>query len=143
MTTNQRGCLVIVGLLVFGAVVCAWLPFSFLPSNGAAAAIPVIQVPGEVIVHHWTPFGIDLGENFNLINTMIALFIVDVIVLLIAFAGYRVSKGWRQEVPGRFQGALEAISGGLYGFVKQIGGTKNSRAIFPLSRHYFPVPADC
>jgi F-type H+-transporting ATPase subunit a len=132
MTTNQRGCLVIVGLLIFGAVVCAWLPFSFLPGNGAAAAIPVIQVPGEEIIHHWQPLGINFGDKFSLINTMIALFIVDAIVLLIAFAGYRASKGWRQEIPGRFQGALEAISGGLYGFVKQIGGTKNSRAIFPL-----------
>lgn len=130
--TNQRGCLVMIGLLVFGVVVCGWLPFVFLPNNGAAAAIPVIQVPGEILIEHWKPLGIDLGEDFNLINTMVSLFIVDAIVLLIAFAGYRVSRGWRNEVPGRFQGMLEALAGGLYGFVKQIGGTKNARAIFPL-----------
>lgn len=130
--TNQRGCLVMIGLLIFGAVVCVWLPFAFLPGNGAAAAIPVIQVPGEIVVHHWTPLGIDFGPDFNLINTMVALFIVDALVLLVAIVGWRVSKGWRNEIPGRYQGLLEAIAGGLYSFVKQIGGTKNARAIFPL-----------
>ncbi|MBZ0290915.1 MAG: hypothetical protein K8I30_25035, partial [Anaerolineae bacterium] len=64
--TNQRGCLVMIGLLIFGAVVCVWLPFAFLPSSGAAAGIPVIQVPGEVLIKGWKPLGIDLGPDFNL-----------------------------------------------------------------------------
>lgn len=138
MTTNQRGCLVLLGLLVFGVVVCGWLPFVFLPSQGAAAGIPVIQVPGEVLVHHWTPFGIDLGADFNLINTMVAMFIVDAIVLLIAIVGWRVSRGWTREVPsGRFQTILELLGGGLYGFVKNTAGAKNGRAIFPLVASIF------
>lgn len=132
MTTNQRGCLVGLGLLVFAVVVCGWLPFAFLPSQGAAAGIPVIQVPGEVLVYHWKPLGIDLGEDFNLLNTMIALVIADVIVLLLGFAAYRASRGWRKEIPGRFQGLMEVIAGGLFGLVKSIGGAENARRIFPL-----------
>lgn len=128
MTTNQRGCLYGVILLVFGAVVCVWVPFIFLPGNGAAAAIPVIQVPGEVLVKNF----LGLGPKFNLINTMVALFIVDVIVLLIAIGVNRASKGFTKEVPGRGQGLLEAIAGFLYGFVKSIAGPKNAKTIFPL-----------
>ena len=128
MTTNQRGCVYGIILLVFAAVVCAWVPFSLLPGSGAAAAIPVIQVPGEVLIKNF----LGLGPKFNLINTMVALIIVDIIVLLIAVGVNRASKGFTKEVPGRGQGMLEAIAGFLYGFVKQIAGPKNAKAIFPL-----------
>lgn len=133
MTTNQRGCLVGLGLLIFAAVVCVTIPFIALPGAGAAAAIPVIQVPGEILVYHWKPLGIDLGEDFNLINTMTSLFLVDIIVLVIAVLGWRVSNGWRKKVPtSRFQTLLELIAGGLYGFVRNTAGNKNARSIFPL-----------
>lgn len=132
MTTNQRGLVVLVGLLVFAAVVCVATPFIWLPGSGLAAGIPVIQVPGEILVHHWTPLGIDLGADFNLINTMVALFIADAVVLLIAVLGYRASRGWRKEVPGRLQSALELIVGGLFGFVKNTAGPRNARSIYPL-----------
>lgn len=132
MTTNQRGCLVMVGLLVFAVVVCGWLPFVFMPSNGVAPAIPVIQVPGEILVYHWKPLGIELGEDFNLINTMVAIAIVDVIVLAIMFFARRASNNWTNEIPGRFQGLIEAIADGLYSLVKSIGGTANAKTIFPL-----------
>ncbi|MEZ4670468.1 MAG: FoF1 ATP synthase subunit a [Anaerolineae bacterium] len=135
MTTNQRGCLYGLILLVFGVFVCGLLPFVWLPGAGAAAAIPVIQVPGEVLVKNF----LGLGPKFNLINTMVALIIVDVIVLAIAILVNRASKGWTKEVPGRFQGAIEALAGGLFGFVKQISGGRNSRAIFPLVATIFLV----
>ena len=128
MTTNQRGCVYGIILLVFAAIVCAWVPFSLLPGNGAAAAIPVIQVPGEVLVKNF----LGLGPKFNLINTMVALLIVDVIVLLIALGLNRASKGFTKEVPGRGQSMMEAIGGFLYDFVKQIAGPKNAKTIFPL-----------
>lgn len=132
MTKNQRGLVIFAGLMVFAVVVCGWLPFSFLPSNGVAAAIPVIQVPGEVLIHHWKPLGIDLGPKFDLINTMTSLFLVDILVLLLAGLAWRASKGWTKEVPGRLQGFLEAIGGFLYGFVRNLAGPKNAKAIFPL-----------
>jgi F-type H+-transporting ATPase subunit a len=132
MTTNQRGCLVMIGLLVFGIVVCGWLPFVFMPSNGIAPAIPVIQVPGEILVYHWKPLGIELGEDFNLINTMVAIAIVDVVVLAIMFFARRASNNWTNEIPGRFQGLVEAIADGIYSLVKSIGGTANAKTIFPL-----------
>lgn len=128
MTTNQRGCLYGVILLIFGAVVCVWVPFILLPGSAAAAAIPVIQVPGEVLIKNF----LGLGPKFNLINTMVALIIVDVIVLLIAIGLNRASKGWTKEVPGRGQGMMESIAGFLFGFTKQIAGPKNAKAIFPL-----------
>jgi F-type H+-transporting ATPase subunit a len=128
MTTNQRGCVYGIILLVFGAVVCAWVPFSLLPGSGAAAAIPVIQVPGEILIHNF----LGLGPKFNLINTMVALIIVDVIVLLIAIGVNRASKGFTKEVPGRGQSMMEAISGFLYDFTKSIAGPKNAKSIFPL-----------
>jgi F-type H+-transporting ATPase subunit a len=133
MTTNQRGLVVLVGLLVFAGVVCVATPFIWLPGSGLAAGIPVIQVPGEILIHHWKPLGIDLGADFNLINTMVALFIADAVVLLIAFWGFFISSNrWRKEVPGRFQSALELIVGGLFSFVKNTAGNKNARSIFPL-----------
>lgn len=132
MTKNQRGLLIFGGILLFAVVVCGWLPFSFLPNNGVAAGIPVIQVPGEILIHHWKPLGIDFGPKFDLINTMTSLFLVDILVLLIAFFGWRVSKGWTKQVPGRFQGLLEAIGGFLYGFVRNLAGPKNAKSIFPL-----------
>ncbi len=132
MTKNQRGLVIFGIVLVFAVVVCGWLPFSFLPSNGAAAAIPVIQVPGEVLIHHWKPLGIDLGPKFDLINTMTSLFLVDILVVGLALLAWRASKGWTKEVPGRLQGFLEAIGGFLYGFVRNLAGPKNSKAIFPL-----------
>ncbi len=132
MTTSQRGCLVIVGLLVFAAIMCAWLPFVFMPSNGIAPAIPVIQVPGEVLVYHWKPLGIELGDDFNLINTMVAVAIVDVIVLAIMFFARRASNNWTNEIPGRFQGFVELIADGIYGITKSIGGIRIAKTIFPL-----------
>ncbi len=125
MTTNQRGLMIFAGLLIFAVVVCGWLPFSLLPSMNAAAGIPVIQVPGETLIYDW------LGPDFNLINTMVALVIADVVVLLIAFLAYRASRGWTKQVPGRFQAAIELIVGGIYGLCRNIGGPVG-KTIFPL-----------
>jgi F-type H+-transporting ATPase subunit a len=130
MTTNQRGLMIFAGLLIFAVVVCGWVPFSLLPSMNVAAGIPVIQVPGETLIYDW------LGPDFNLINTMVALVIADVVVLLIAFLAYRASKGWTKQVPGRFQAAIELIVGGLYGLCRNIGGPVG-KTIFPLVASIF------
>ncbi|MCB9452786.1 MAG: F0F1 ATP synthase subunit A [Anaerolineaceae bacterium] len=133
MTTNQRGLVVLFGLLIFAAIVCVATPFVWLPGSGLAAGIPVIQVPGEILIHHWQPLNIDLGADFNLINTMVALIITDIIVVAIALWGFFISsRRWTKEVPGRFQSVLELIVGGLFSFVKNTAGSKNARSIYPL-----------
>lgn len=130
MTTNQRGLLVFAILIAFAVVVCGWIPFSLLPGMNAAAGIPVIQVPGEVLVYEW------LGPDFNLINTMVALVIADIVVITIALLAYRASGGWTRKVPGRFQTAIEFIVSGIYGLCKNVGGAAG-KTIFPLVASIF------
>ena len=57
MTTNQRGCLTLLGMVLFGIFICAGIPFILLPSMSAGVTLPVITVPGEplhlVLANHW------------------------------------------------------------------------------------------
>jgi ABC-type multidrug transport system permease subunit len=50
MSANQRGALIFVIIIAAAWFFCGYLPTNLMPSWGIAMALPVIQVPGEVLV---------------------------------------------------------------------------------------------
>jgi F0F1-type ATP synthase membrane subunit a len=112
-----RGLVYFVGFLAFAGIFCGLMPFIVLPNNGLAAALPVIEVPGEVVVAEFLP-------GFNLTNTIIGTVITDIIVLMIVAILWRRSDGWTKEIPGRAQGAFEAFIEAFYDFCYNIGGNR-------------------
>jgi hypothetical protein len=64
MSTNQRGCFYLVGLLVFGFFACILFPLMILPSVGTAVSLPVITVPAEYYRKDWP------SPDFELVNSL-------------------------------------------------------------------------
>ena len=133
MNANMRGLLIFIGIIAVSILLCGWFPSTFLPSQGWAFALPVIQVPGEVYYEGWP------SENFVWTNTLTGTLIADVLVLLFAAAAWNVSRGWRKEVPGKFQGLVESLVGFLYGQTKSMAGTADivKKQLFPLVASIF------
>jgi F0F1-type ATP synthase membrane subunit a len=123
---RARGCVILLAFLAF-AVVCAMLPFVIMPSTGTGVALPVIEVPGEVVAPR-AFFGM------NLTNTLIGTLLTTLLVLLIVLILWRSSNGWTREVPGRAQAFFETLAQGLYNFSYGIGGERLKRAplLWPL-----------
>lgn len=129
MNATTRGLIVFAGLVVF-LVACAVLTFGVLPGAGSGATLPVIVVPGEPYQEGWP------SADFSWTNTLTASVLASVLCLLVLFFGWRVSKGWTKEVPGRFQSIVELIGGFIYGQTKSFAGTR------PLARNWlFPLAA--
>ena len=120
---RSRGCLIFAIMVVVGVVFCGLFPFVIMPSWGIGMALPVIAVPGEVVVEKGL-FGIDLT------NTLIGTILADIIVVLFALAAWRASRGWTKEIPGRFQSFAETLVEGFYGFLRGIGGERLRTAPF-------------
>lgn len=116
MSPRIKGVIVLFGLIAFAGL-CTWITFGVMPSNGIAVALPVIQVPGEVVTYGGF-FGMDLT------NTIIGTLLTDLVLIVIAVVLWRVSRGWTKEVPGRFQSAFEAFITAFRNFVDGIGGEK-------------------
>lgn len=117
MSVRRRGIIVFVVLLFVAVVFCGWLPFVAMPNAGVGMALPVIEVPGEVVTENFF-LGIDLT------NTIIGTLFADFMVILFALLAWRASNGWKNEVPGRFQALVEALVEGLYNFFKGIAGER-------------------
>ncbi len=134
MTTNQRGCLTLLGMVVFGIFICAGIPFILLPSMGAGVTLPIITVPGEALHLHLPILG-----KVDTVNTVFGMLLADFFVLLFAFLAWRASKGWTKEVPGRGQSAMEVLVDGLWGLTKSMApNTPPVRNIlFPLMATIF------
>ncbi len=123
MNKTQRGLLVLIGMVVFVGVFCLWIPFILLPGAGIGVALPVIYVPGEILVKDV------LGEGFHLTNTLVGVLLADLVIILIVLAVYL--SGGIKKVPGRLQSLLELLVGFMYNFAKSVAGTRAGR-IFPL-----------
>jgi F-type H+-transporting ATPase subunit a len=122
MNSTVRGLLVFVGLIAFVAIFCVGLPYGLFGAWGVVAAIPVIEVPGEVLFPGAFPFGfLNLGWG-DFTNTWLATIIADVLVLVFVGLAWVSSKGWTNEVPKGFQVWAETIVEALYGFTKQMAG---------------------
>jgi F-type H+-transporting ATPase subunit a len=89
---------------------------------------PFVQLPAE----HWMEHPLftlpGIGE-FYLTNTLVALFIVDIIVILIAFSFNRAVKKGQLVLKG-IPGALEALLEALYNMTESTAG-KWAWTIFP------------
>jgi F0F1-type ATP synthase membrane subunit a len=131
MTTNQRGCLTLLGMVLFGVFICAGIPFILLPSQSIGVTLPVITVPGEPL-HLFLPV---IGE-IETVNTVLGMLLADFFVLLFAVLAWRASKGWSKEVPGRGQGAMESLVDGLWGLTKSMAPNTP-----PVRNFLFPLMA--
>jgi len=90
---------------------------------------PHVQLPAEALSH--TPlFTLPVIGEFYLTNTLVALILVDVILLALAFSiRQQVKSGGKQMLKG-IAGAVEALLEGLYGMTESTAG-KWAKAIFP------------
>jgi F-type H+-transporting ATPase subunit a len=132
MSATRRGLLIFVGILIF-LPLCVTATFSWLPSIGWGATLPVIVVPGEPYNEKVNFLGI---EGMATTNTWVATLLASAIVLIISAFVWRASKGWTNEVPGRFQGIIEMLGEFIYGQVKSF------TALTPLARNWlFPLAA--
>lgn len=131
MSAALRGLLVLAAIIGFVAVVCVWLPFTFLPSIGAGVALPVISLPAEVLAGNILP-------GFDFTNTMTSLLLVDALLILIAVV---VGRAYRSASPDRFvprglTNFIELIGEFLYNQAYNLLGNK-TRAVFPLAASIF------
>lgn len=134
MNSTLKGLLIFIGLIVFVAIFCVGIPFMLFGSWGTVVALPVIEVPGEVLVKGGFPFGFDMGTGLNLTNTWVGTLLADLLVVIFVILAWNTTKGWTKEVPGRFQSWVELLVGGMYGFTKQMAGEtpKVKRILLPL-----------
>lgn len=132
MSATQRGAVIFGGFVLF-LVACALISFAFLPSQGIAVGLPVITVPGEAYN------GALPSQDFHLTNTLMAIILTDIIVLLFLFFAWRASDGWKREVPGRFQAVAEFLGDFIYGMTKNFAGTSKlvRQWLFPLGASIF------
>lgn len=100
--------------------VLAFIILGFFAARAFPPVLPHIQLPAEVVFH--------IG-GFGVTNTMIAMVIADVILILIAF-GVRRAATSGNLVPSGFTGAVEALLEVLYNLTESTAG-KWARTIFP------------
>jgi F-type H+-transporting ATPase subunit a len=132
MSTTQRGAVIFVILLI-ALFACVTISFSVLPNSGIAVGLPVITVPGEAYNGELP------SENINFTNTLMAMLLADVAVVIFAILAWRASKGWTREVPTRFQSWVELLGDFMYGQTKGFAGTRElaRRWLFPLAASIF------
>lgn len=131
MSAALRGLLVLAAIIGFVALVCVWLPFTFLPSIGAGVALPVISLPAEVLAGNILP-------DFDFTNTMTSLLLVDALLIVIAVV---VGRAYRSASPDRFvprglTNFIELIGEFLYNQAYNLLGNR-TRAVFPLAASIF------
>lgn len=127
MSAGMRGLGVFAGIIVVVAIFCGVIPFVLLPSADLGMALPVIQLPGEILAKD-----VPLVGNFT--NTAVGMIITDILVLIIALT-LRNPK----MVPKGFQNFFEVIVEYLYNLTKQVVGVKKTAKIFPLVASIFLV----
>lgn len=127
MNAGMRGLMVFAGIIVVVGIFCGAIPFVLLPSINMAMALPVIQLPGEILAKDWPLIG-------NFTNTAVGMIITDIFVVLIALT-LRNPK----MVPQGFQNFFELVVEYLYNLTKQVVGVKNTTKIFPLVASIFLV----
>jgi F-type H+-transporting ATPase subunit a len=103
-----------------------WLVLLFIILGAIAASfyapvLPHIQLPAETVIH--------LGGGFNITNTMIAMLLADIIVLLIAWNVRRAANSG-QMVPSGLSGAIEAMLEAIYNLTESTAG-RWAKQIFP------------
>lgn len=72
-----------------------------------------------------------LGE-MALTNTILTVFIADILLILAALAVNRAYRGGGLQAPGGIAGVFEMIVEALYNLVQSVAGSKWARTFFPL-----------
>jgi F-type H+-transporting ATPase subunit a len=110
-------------------ILLALLILSFICARYFFSPIrPFVQLPAE----HWMEhplFTLPGIGDFYLTNTLVALFIVDILVILLAYIFYRAVKKGELVLKG-IPGALEALLEALYNMTESTAG-KWAWTIFP------------
>ena len=127
MSASQRGCVIFLIMLIAGGVFCYLVPFVFLPSIDSAMALPVIQLPGEILIKD-----VPLIGNFT--NTAVGILLADLAVIAIA-----LTLRNPRMVPRGFQNLFEIIVEYLYNMTKQTAGAVNGPKVFPLVATIFLI----
>jgi F-type H+-transporting ATPase subunit a len=88
---------------------------------------PYVSLPAEVVFHT----GIHVfGQEVNITNTIIAMLLADVLLILIAFGVRRATRD-ENALPKGISGAVEGLLEALYNLTEGTAG-KWTKAIFPL-----------
>ena len=110
-----------------------WIVLVLIIASAYAASLyppiqPHVQLPAEVI-SHGPLFTIPGIGDIYMTNTLLAVLIADVVLLLIGYGVYRAIKGG-DLVPKGMAGAVEALLEALYNLTEGTAG-KWTKAIFP------------
>lgn len=123
MSARVRGLIVFAIIVAVAVIGCGLIPFAIMPGWGIGVALPVIEVPGEVVAKGGL-FGIDLT------NTFMGTLAADLMLIIFVVLAWRASNGWRNEIPNRFQALVETLVEGFYNFCKGIAGDRLTSAPF-------------
>ena len=107
--------------------VLGFIILSFLAARAYPPIQPHIQLPAEVVFHTGIFFN---GQEVNITNTIMAVLLADVILLLIAL-GVRLATRQEDSVPKGISGAVEALLEALYNLTEGTAG-KWTKQIFPV-----------
>ena len=110
-----------------------WIVLALIIASAYAASLyppiqPHVQLPAEVI-SHGPLFTISGIGDIYMTNTLLAVLLADIVLLLIGFGIYRAVKSG-DMVPKGMSGAVEALLEALYNLTEGTAG-KWTRAIFP------------
>jgi F-type H+-transporting ATPase subunit a len=109
-------------------IVLALIILGFVGAKFFSPIRPFVQLPAE----HWSEhplFTLPVIGDFYLTNTLVALFIVDILIILLAFFFNRAVKKGALVLKG-IPGALEALLEALYNMTESTAG-KWAWTIFP------------
>ncbi len=110
-------------------IVLALIILGFIGSKYFPSVRPFVQLPAE----HWMEhplFTLPVIGEFYFTNTLFALLIVDVLVILLAFFFNRAVKKGNLVLKG-IPGALEALLEFLFNMTEGTAGKKWAKTIFP------------
>ncbi|HEY5271014.1 MAG TPA: F0F1 ATP synthase subunit A, partial [Anaerolineales bacterium] len=110
-------------------IVLALIILGFIGAKYFSPVRPFVQLPAE----HWMEhplFTLPVIGDFYFTNTLFALLIVDVLVILLAFFFNRAVKRGNLVLKG-IPGALEALLEALYNMTEGTAGKKWAKTIFP------------
>ena len=85
-----------------------------------------------------------MAGDIYLTNTLIAMILVDILILIIAISVKRAVKRAQDEgelIPRGFSGAIEAMFEALYNLTKSTAGSKWAKVIFPLFYYHYTYGA--
>ena len=107
--------------------VLGFIILSYFAAQAYPPIQPHVQLPAEVVFHT----GIFLnGQEVNITNTIIAMLVADVILILIAL-GVRRTTREENAVPRGISSAIEALLEALYNLTEGSAG-KWTKQIFPI-----------